>query len=98
MKKALYFILLAVELFVGALLMSSLWTSSLYIPIAVAVVSVVALLVWQIIKLRRASDPEVKKKILRNIALILMIPVAIFFVTYLVVAVAFVIAFAKSGF
>ena len=94
MKKVLYFILLIAELFVGVLLMSALWNSSLYIPIAVAAVALLALQVRQIILYSKATDVAVKRKILLRIALIMLIPIAVFIVTYVGVAIMFVIAFA----
>ena len=93
MKKALYFILLIAELFVGSLLMISLWDSSLYIPIVFSVVDVLALLIWQIILLSKAVDHTAKIKIMCNIALVMLIPIAVFIITYIVVAIAFVTAF-----
>ena len=93
LKRLLYFALLAAELFVGALLMSSLWMSMLYIPIAVAAVALVAMLSWQAVMLTRASGYEAKRRTLFNIALIMLIPVAVFMATYFCIAVAMVIAF-----
>ena len=46
MKKVLYFILLAAELFVDVLFMMALANSSLYIPIAIAVVATLAALTF----------------------------------------------------
>ena len=94
MKKVLYFVLLIAELFVGSVLMISLFDSSLYIPPAVSVVAVVGLLVWQLVRYVKVAELAVKRKLLRNIALIMLIPIAVFFVTYVVVAIAFIIAFA----
>ena len=93
MKKVLYFILLAAELFVGALLMISLWNSSLYIPIAAAAIGLVAMLTWQLLLLAKAQDAVAKRNIMVRIALAMLIPTAVFAITYFVVAIAFVIAF-----
>ena len=93
MKKVLYFILLAAELFVDTVLMISLWDSALYIPIAVAVVAVVGLLIWQIVRYVGSTDLAVKRIALLCIALTMLIPMAVFFVTYVVIAILFVIAF-----
>ena len=93
MKKILYFVLLIAELFVDTVLMISLWDSSLYIPLAVSVAAVVGLLIWQLVRYVKATELEVKRKHLRNIALIMLVPIAVFFVTYVVIAIAFVIAF-----
>ena len=94
MKKVLYFVLLIAELFVDSVLMISLFDSSLYIPLAVSVVAVVGLLVWQLVRYVKVAELAVKRKLLRNIALIMLIPIAVFFVTYVVIAIAFIIAFA----
>lgn len=93
-KNILYAVLIAAELFVGSLLMSSLWMSGLYLPIAFAAVAVVALFVWQIVLLRRTEDASARWKILWNVAFIALIPTAVFVITYIVVAIAFIIAFA----
>ena len=81
MKRILYFALLIAELFVGSLLMISLWDSSLYIPVAVSAAAVVGLLIWQLVRYVRATDLETKKKILINIALFALVPVGVFFIT-----------------
>lgn len=94
MKKILYFVLLIAELFVSSVLMISLWDSSLYIPLAVSVGAVVGLLIWQLVLYVKVAELAAKRKILRNIALIMLIPIAVFFITYVVVAIAFIIAFA----
>ena len=95
MKKILYFILLIAELFVGVLFMSALWNSSLYIPIAIAVVALAALLSWMITLLTKTDDIVRKRKILLGIALSMLVPIAVFVITFFVVAVAFIIAFSN---
>ena len=95
MKKILYFILLIAELFVGTMLMLSLWNSSLYIPIAIAVAAVLGLLSWQLVRYFKANDLKLKKNILINIALVMFIPIAVFLITFVIVAITFVIAFAN---
>ena len=94
MKKILCFVLLIAELFVDSMLMISLWDSSLYIPLAVSVGAVVGLLIWQLVRYVKLAEPAVKRNLLRNIALILLIPVAVFFITYVVISIAFIVAFA----
>ena len=94
MKKILYFGLLIAELFVGSLLMASLWNSSLYILVAASVAAVAGLLIWQLVRYFKITDDAVKKKILCNIALIMLIPEVVFFATYVVIAIIFIIAFA----
>lgn len=93
MKKILYFILLAAELFVGTCLMISLWDNSLHIPMAIAIIAVVALLTWQIILFFKTADNTVKSRIMLKIALIMLIPIAVFVITIIVIAIAFIIAF-----
>lgn len=92
MKRLLYYIFLIAELFVGSLLMISLWDALFYIPIAVATI-VVGLLIWQIVWYFKTNNPVTKRMILLNIALIMFIPIAVFVVTYVVIAIAFIIAF-----
>ena len=93
MKKLLYCILLIAELFVGSLLMISLWDALFYISIAVSAI-VVGLLIWHLAWYFKTDNPATKRTVLRNIALIMLIPIAVFFVTYVVVAIAFIFAFA----
>ena len=94
MKKISYFALLIAELFVGTLLMISLWQSSLYILVAASAAAVIGLSIWQLVRYFKVADPIAKKKALRNIAFAMLIPFAVFLVTYVVIAIAFVIAFA----
>ena len=92
MKRVLYFALLMVELFVGLMLMISLWDVLLYIPIAVAAI-VAGLLIWQLVWYFKANEQATRKKILLNIALVMLTPIAVFFITYVVIAIMFIIAF-----
>ena len=92
MKRLLYFILLIAELFVGSLLMISLWDALFYIPITVFAI-VVGLLIWQLVCYFKTTNLATKKKVLRNIALIMLIPMAVFVVTYVVISIEFIIAF-----
>ena len=94
MKKIFCFVLLIAELFVDSVLMISLCDSSLYIPLAVSIAAVVVCLIWQLVRYVKVAELAVKRKLLRNIALIMLIPIAVFFVTYVVIAIAFIIAFA----
>ena len=93
MRKILYFILLAAELFFGACLMLALCNNSLYIPVVIASVALVTLVIWQIVLLRKATDGVAKRRIMTTIALIMLTPVAVFFVTYAFIAVVMTIAF-----
>ena len=92
MKRLLYFVLIIAELFLGSLLMISMWDALFYVPIAVSAI-VAGLLIWQLVRYFKTDDPATKSKVFLNIALIMFIPIAVFVVTYFVVAIAFVIAF-----
>ena len=95
MKKILCFIMLAAELFVDVLFMMALWNSSLYIPIAIAVVATLAMLIRLIILFTKANDEKAKRKIMFKIALSMLIPLIVFAITFVVVGVAFIIAFSN---
>ena len=95
MKKILYFILLAAELFVDVLFMMALANSSLYIPIAIAIVATLVALIWLIILFAKAEDKKAKRKFMLGIALSMLIPLIVFAITYVVVAAMFVIAFSN---
>lgn len=95
MKKVLYFILLAAELFVDVLFMMALANSSLYIPIAIAIVATLVALIWLIILFAKAEDKKAKRKFMLGIALSMLIPLIVFAITFVVVAVMFMIAFSN---
>ena len=95
MKKVLFFILLAAELFVDVLFMMALANSSLYIPIAIAVVATLAALIWLIILFAKAEDKKAKRKFMLGIALSMLIPLIVFAITFVVVAIMFIIAFSN---
>ena len=95
MKKILYFILLAAELFVDVLFMMALANSSLYIPIAIAIVATLVALIWLIILFAKAEDKKAKRKFMLGIALSMLIPLIVFAITFVVVAVLFVIGFSN---
>ena len=95
MKKVLYFILLAAELFVDVLFMMALANSSLYIPIAIAIVATLVALIWMIILFAKAEDKKAKRKFMLGIALSMLIPLIVFAITFVVVAIMFIIAFSN---
>ncbi len=95
MKKILYFILLAAELFVDVLFMMALANSSLYIPIVIAVVATLAMLIWLIILFAKAEDKKAKRKFMLGIALSMLIPLIVFAIMFVVVAIMFIIAFSN---
>ena len=95
MKKVLYFILLAAELFVDVLFMMALADRSLYIPRAIAIVATLVALIWLIILFAKAEDKKAKRKFMLGIALSMLIPLIVFAITFVVVAVLFVIGFSN---
>lgn len=74
MKKALYILLLLAELVIGFLLMSLAWDGIGWIPCVIFIAIWAALLVWQILSLKKNDDAAKTWKIKRNIALIILIP------------------------
>ena len=95
MKKVLYFILLAAEVFVDVLFMMALANSSLYIPIAIAIVATLAALIWLIILFAKAEDKKAKRKFMLGIALSMLIPLIVFAITFVAVAIMFIIGFSN---
>lgn len=83
MKKALYIILLLAELVVGFLLLSAAWASIGWIPCVIAIAVWAALLAWQIVMLKKNGDAAKARKIKQNIALIMLIPSAVYLVMIL---------------
>ena len=92
-KRVLYILLLLAELVLDTLLMSVLWSITLVIPVLAIMAVSTGLLVWQIIALVRAADPNKKHKKKRNIALILLLPIAIFLILFIWFIVAMMIGF-----
>lgn len=89
MKKVIYFIVIAAELFIDALLLYSLFQSTLYIPFALAIVGLAAALTWQFILLSKTTDSSARRRIIFRIPLLMLIPAAVFIVSYIIVAVIF---------
>ena len=93
MKKVLYVALLIVEFFAGAVFMELAHRNTFVIPVIVTAALTLALLVWQIVRLVMAKNDAVKGKIKRDIALVMLLPVAAFVVMliYIVVGLMMVI-------
>ena len=93
MKKALYIVMLVAEFLGGALLMELAYRNTFEIPVIITVVATLALAVWQIVRLVKAKDDAAKGKIKRDIALVLLVPVAAFIImlVYLVVGLMMVV-------
>ena len=77
----------------GSLLLISLWMSNMIIVCTVAIVATVGLLTWQIIRFVKTTDPTIKRPIMRNMALVLLIPAAAFVAVYIYLAIGLIIAF-----
>ena len=80
MKKALYIVMLIAEFVVGSLLMELAYRNTFEIPVIIVVIATLALMAWQIVSLIKAKDSAARGKIKRNMALVLLIPMAAFIV------------------
>ena len=74
MKKVLYLILLAAEFLFGAFLLVSAATLISWVFAAAVLAVWAALTVWQILALKKATEPKDKKKAKLLIALIMLLP------------------------
>ena len=83
MKKVLYIILLLAELAFGALLMSAAWNSIGWLPCVITIALWAALLIRQVVQLKKDTDAAKVRQIKGNIVLIMLIPSAIYIVTVL---------------
>ena len=83
MKKVFYVILLIAELFVDVLLMSLAWNNTYEIATVITSIVCAALVIWQLVMLVITKDPAVRKKIMRNIALIMLLPVVAFIIMFI---------------
>ena len=87
MKKSFYFILLAVEFFVGMIplaFVSNLIGGWTFLIVVAAVWA--ALMLWQLIKLAKAKEDKAKRKSKALIALIMLLPAAAAFTAIFIVA------------
>ena len=75
MKKTLYFIFLAVEFFVGFLLLVLSASLAGWPFFAVVTAVWAALMVWQLVKLKKAKEEKSKRKAKILMALIMLLPV-----------------------
>ena len=93
MKKVLYILLLLAELVIGFLLLSAAWANIGWLPCVIAIAVWAALLAWQIVMLKKNSDAAKAWKIKRNIALIMLIPSAVYLVMILWLIIVLLSAF-----
>ena len=93
MKKVAYVILLLVEAVLGFLALSLAWVNVEWIPCVVIIAVWAALLVWQLLTLKKATGAESTRKILRRIALVMLVPLlgGIILLVYMFVGLASVI-------
>ena len=80
MKKALYGLLLIAELVLAAMILSLLWNSTFYLGIAIIVIVWAALMAWVLVKLKKADDEAMKRKLYRRLALANGSPVLVFII------------------
>ena len=80
MKKVLYGLLLLVEAIAALMIMSILWNSIFYLAVAAIAVIWAALVTWVLIKLKKADDEAMKRKLYRRLALANGSPVIVFII------------------
>ena len=67
MKKVLYGLLLLVEAVAALMILSLLWNNTFYLAVAAIAVIWAALIAWVLIKLKKADDEALKRKLFRLI-------------------------------
>ena len=92
MKKVLYGLLLLVEAIAALMIMSILWNSTFYLAVAAIAVIWAALIAWVLIKLKKADDEAMKRKLYRRLALANASPVFVF----IILVIWFIIAMSMS--
>ena len=92
MKKVLYGLLLLVEAIAALMIMSILWNSTFYLAVASIAVIWAALVTWVLIKLKKADDEAMKRKLYRRLALANASPVFVF----IILVIWFIIAMSSA--
>ena len=92
MKKVLYGLLLLVEAIAALMIMSILWNSTFYLAVAAIAVIWAALIAWVLIKLKKADDEAMKRKLYRRLALANGSPVIVF----IILVIWFIIAMSRA--
>ena len=92
MKKVLYGLLLLVEAIAALMIMSVLWNSTFYLAVASIAVIWAALVTWVLIKLKKADDEAMKRKLYRRLALANGSPVIVF----IILVIWFIIAMSSA--
>ncbi|MBR5266904.1 MAG: hypothetical protein IKU20_01760 [Lachnospiraceae bacterium] len=80
MKKILYVLLLLVELVLTYGIISSLWNSTFYLAVAMILIIWAALLVWVLLKLKKADDVKTRRKLYLKLALANASPLFVFII------------------
>ena len=92
MKKVLYGLLLLVEAVAALIILSLLWNNTFYLAVAAIAVIWAALVTWVLIKLKKADDEAMKRKLYRRLALANGSPVIVF----IILVIWFIIAMSMS--
>ena len=92
MKKVLYGLLLLVEAVAALMILSLLWNNTFYLAVAAIVVIWAALIAWVLIKLKKADDEALKRKLYRRLALANASPVFVF----IILVIWFIIAMSSA--
>ena len=92
MKKVLYGLLLLVEAVAALMILSLLWNNTFYLAVAAIAVIWAVLVTWVLIKLKKADDEAMKRKLYRRLALANGSPVFVF----IILVIWFIIAMSMS--
>lgn len=92
MKKVLYGLLLLVEAVAALMILSLLWNNTFYLAVAAIAVIWAALVTWVLIKLKKADDEAMKRKLYRRLALANGSPVIVF----IILVIWFIIAMSSA--
>ena len=92
MKKVLYGLLLLVEAVAALMILSLLWNNTFYLAVAAIAVIWAVLVTWVLIKLKKADDEALKRKLYRRLALANGSPVIVF----IILVIWFIIAMSRA--
>lgn len=92
MKKVLYGLLLLVEAVAALMILSLLWNNTFYLAVAAIAVIWAVLVTWVLIKLKKADDGVMKRKLYRRLVLANGSPVIVF----IILVIWFIIAMSMS--
>ena len=92
MKKVLYGLLLLVEAIAALMILSLLWNNTFYLAVAAIAVIWAALVTWVLVKLKKADDEAMKRKLYRRLALANGSPVIVF----IILVIWFIIAMSRA--